>query len=166
MRCCIFSHFVRLQRRNERATMRLIKRLSFALIVAVLGLLGVAPAAAAPFSSQWAQARITNTIVLGETSEHPPALWTAGDAAFTPAQTTAKAILAWTGTDTEQSINLLLSHNGLDYAHKLVLPFHALAAPAVLVAHAEPYDYTIVAWTALDHHLNILFNVYGHQHHL
>src|SRR6185437_10951487 len=117
--------------------MRIIRRLVFALIGSALVLLAPAPAVAAPLPAHWThRASITNIIVLGENSHDAPALWTAGDAVFAPAESTAKSILAWTGTNSGRWINLMLSHNGLDYTNKLVLPFSALARSAVLVAHA------------------------------
>jgi len=139
--------------------MRFTRLLVFLLSVPLLAWGGAA--IAAPVMPM--ELHISHSIILNQSSNDGPALWTSGDAAFTPQDNTASAILAWTGTNSQHFINLMTSRDGLDYGNKLTLDVSALARPAITIVREGGFDKTVVAFTASDRHLTVIYNVYGHR---
>ena len=123
---------------------------------ALVGMIGGATAQAASlrpgvvFGPPTESAKVT---IWGDTSIDGPALW-AGYG------TAPKAILAWTGTDSQHHLNFMTSSDGLHFANKHILPELSLWRPAVVFnasGRGEPYGNIILAWTGADprHTLNV-----------
>jgi hypothetical protein len=92
-------------------------------------------------------------VVLGDTSIDGPALATT----YTP-----HTVLAWTGTDSGHSLNVMTSSDGLHYGNKHILDESSLWRPAVAFidsGRGAPYGTIVLAWTGTDtnHTLNLMF---------
>lgn len=88
-----------------------------------------------------------------------PALWTAP----TSESNVPAAALAWTGTDSNHSLNVMLSTNGTSFGQKVTLSESTFTRPAILVV-PQPSGYKVaIAWVGTDpgHSLNIDWDVYG-----
>ena len=83
-------------------------------------------------------------VILPDTSIDGASLWTSPTNSI-------RAVIAWTGTDTQHHLNIMTSADGLHYTNKHILPFTSLWRPAVVFnvsERGEPYGNIIVAWTA------------------
>lgn len=99
-----------------------------------------------------AQAEITK-VTLNDTSIDGPALWTTTTG-------TVRGVLAWTGTDTAHSLNVMLTTIGTAFSSKVTLSETSPARPAVArTANGK----VAIAWIGTDanHTLNVLYDVYG-----
>ncbi|HEX9035464.1 MAG TPA: polysaccharide deacetylase family protein [Ktedonobacterales bacterium] len=105
-----------------------------------------APAITGPFKL------ITRTN-LGQTSIDGPAL-----ASRTSGQT--RLAIAWTGTDPQRRLNVMLSSTGFDFGSKVILNENSPFRPALAMT---PTGQVAIAWTGIDsaHTLNVLYDVYG-----
>lgn len=99
-----------------------------------------------------AQAEITK-VALNDTSIDGPALWTTTNG-------TIRGALAWTGTDTAHSINVMLTSIGTSFGSKVTLNETSPVRPAITRTTSGK---VAVAWIGTDasHTLNVLYDVYG-----
>ena len=104
------------------------------------------PAITGPFK------QITKTI-LADTSIDGPAL-----AGLTTGRT--RAAIAWTGTDTERHLNVMISETGFGFYSKRILGDTSPYRPAVTMA---PGGQVAIAWVGTDNArtLNVLYDIYG-----
>ncbi|HUY79134.1 MAG TPA: hypothetical protein VMV29_20370 [Ktedonobacterales bacterium] len=115
-----------------------------------------APITASSVNTPGARAtHITDKVILPETSIDGPAL----DSVATGG--TNESVIAWTGTDALNHLNVETSADGLHFGHKLILDDTSAFRPDVAIgALNAPIS---VAWTGTDpnHSLNVLYDVYG-----
>jgi peptidoglycan/xylan/chitin deacetylase (PgdA/CDA1 family) len=92
-----------------------------------------------------------NKITLGETSIDGPSLWTSSTGGV-------RAVIAWSGTDTSHSLNLLSSGDGLGWGNKVTLGESSSFRPAVIRTGPGSSDSVVMAWIGTDPNqsLNIL----------
>ncbi|MFI5278572.1 MAG: hypothetical protein ACHQ1E_14960, partial [Ktedonobacterales bacterium] len=125
------------------------------IVMALAPLVPAAPAAQArterPAASQAPVER--GKVTLADTSVDGPALWTSNASA--PNLGLASA-LAWTGTDANHSLNVMVSSDGMTYGGKLTFAESSDSRPAVVAVGAPPS--IVLAWTGTDpnHSLNLL----------
>ncbi len=146
--------------RNSRKA-SLLARLTTAL--ALVAMLGLGLAAAAPSAKATTAATAAPAItgpfnlitksVLSDTSIDGPAL-----AGLTTGRT--RAAIAWTGTDQERRLNVMISETGSGFYSKRTLSETARYGPAITMI---PDDKVAIAWVGTDsaRTLNVLYNVYG-----
>jgi beta-N-acetylhexosaminidase len=127
---------------------------------AILALAAAVPAEAAPRETGAATATSGPPIessksTLGDTSVDEPALWTSNPSGAKPA---LASVLAWIGTDSGHSLNLMPSGDGITYydTQKVTFAESSNDRPAVVVQAST--SIVIVAWTGTDpnHTLNLL----------
>jgi hypothetical protein len=111
--------------------------------------------------------------VLPETSIDGPAFSSLSDyvpsSQTFPPGTFPATVIAWTGTDTSHSLNVIESGDGITYTkNKITLQEFSDARPAVLLYNNNHIgtlapNLVVLAWTGTDpnHSLNVLFDVYG-----
>ena len=134
-------------------------------VVLALGVVGTAPARAAPTPSAAAPARLATFLlaknVLPETSIDGPAL-SSIVGAFEGVSFNKSAI-AWTGTDAAHHLNVETSSDGLHFGNKLTLHETSSFRPDVTQMSEPAGGQITVAWTGTDanHSLNVLFDVYS-----
>ena len=131
---------------------------SIMFLVSVFALLGASPAMAIhPQVPLHALMNQSAKVTLPETSIAGPALW---DRASTSGGVGPAAVIAWTGTDPDHSLNIETSTDGLDFANKATLSEFALTAPAVLVVNNTT---VVIAWVGTDphHSLNVIYDALG-----
>ncbi len=106
----------------------------------------------APHALSASAAEIAKT-TLNDTSIDGPALWATSNG-------TVRAVLAWTGTDSLHSLNVMTTAIGTKFGSKVVLSDTSFARPAVT---RTPSGKVAVAWSGTDanHTLNVLYDVYG-----
>lgn len=132
-----------------------LRRVGMSLVLlglAALSLISATPARAAPtalavvFGPPAEGAKVT----LDDTSIDGPALWSSPTGS-------PKAILAWTGTDTQHRLNYMTSTDGLQYANKHILADTSPWRPAVTFDSGGRAGFIVVAWTGRDaaHTLNV-----------
>jgi hypothetical protein len=129
---------------------------------ALVGLLGSAPARAAPgtpgtIAVVFGPPTLVSKVTLGDTSIDGPSLWAAPSGSV-------RAVLAWTGIDPQHHLNVMRSaNNGLTYTNKLVVRELSATRPAVVRMSDAAGGAVTLAWTGTDpnHTLNVLFDVYG-----
>lgn len=92
-------------------------------------------------------------VVLGDTSVDAPALWTRDPQSPTVGLT---SVLAWTGTNTGHSLNMMKSGDGVTYGGKTTFAESSATRPAV-AAQGTPLT-IVLAWTGTNtsHSLNLL----------
>jgi hypothetical protein len=140
------------------------KYLRFSLFVAcgLLVALGTVPALAAPARPTTAHGAMRQPaedqkFTLPDTSSAGPALWsqTVSRLSNGPA-----AVLAWTGTDPNHSLNIETSTDGEHYGNKVTLDEYSITAPSVL---AISPGIVVLAWDGTDpnHSLNVMYDALG-----
>lgn len=127
-------------------------------LIALIPVIPASPAAAAP-----RQSRLTplasvapvehSKVVLSDTSVDAPALWTSDPRSPTLGLT---SVLAWTGTNSGHSLNIMTSADGLTYGSKMTFAESSATRPAV-AAQGAPLT-VVLAWTGTNsgHSLNLL----------
>jgi hypothetical protein len=140
----------------------------YGIACSIFAALIAAPALAAPVHSEATSvARIQPTegqkFTLPESSIAGPALWSQAvttPRVGSPPVAVPLAVLAWTGTDPNHSLNVETSSDGLHYGNKVTLDESSITAPAVLVVNA---NIIVLAWVGSDPHhlLNVLYDVSG-----
>jgi hypothetical protein len=93
----------------------------------------------------FAQTALTDKVVLGETAIGHPALVNRNDQSL---------VVAWTGTDHQQHINLVQTTTGTNFFGKVTLQEVSVDGPALAFGNQR----TFVAWTGTDlaHSLNVI----------
>ena len=126
-----------------------------ALVLALVGVIPLVPAVSARSASQVVNPAPVeqSKVTLGDTSSDGPALWTRDPAA---PQVGVTSVLAWVGTDSKHSLNMMSSADGVTYGGKVVFPEYSATRPAV-AAQGTPLT-MVLAWTGTDarHSLNLL----------
>ncbi|MGO8950297.1 MAG: hypothetical protein ACLQUY_22085 [Ktedonobacterales bacterium] len=154
-------------------------KLSTVILVLVVGLtvgalgITVPHVAAAPLHAKVASSvpvRELDKEVLPETSIDGPAFSSLSDyVPQSPAYGSPPAsVIAWTGTDSYHSLNVMESVDGFKYQQKVTLHEDSATRPAVLlfanktIGTLSP-NLVVLAWTGTDpnHSLNVMFDVYG-----
>jgi hypothetical protein len=109
------------------------------------------PAAAAPRPGASAAATVLNVEQLGDTSIDGPDVWTSNPGS---PNVGLASVLAWTGTNSAHSLNILQSSDGVTYGGKVTFGESAISRPAVAVQ--GPPTTIVLAWTGADsnHSLN------------
>ncbi len=98
----------------------------------------------------------------GQTSIDSPGFWS-DSGSQAPSPSAPHAAIAWVGTDSSHSLNVMLSADGLNYTSKLTLHETSYSHPAVLVTFVSGKAITTLAWTGTNsgRWLNITYDVYG-----
>jgi hypothetical protein len=94
-------------------------------------------------------------VILPDTSIAAPALWS--ETVMSPSN--PAVVLAWVGTDTNHSLNIETSQDGLHYGNKHTFGDNSNLAPAVAVVGGK----IIIAWAGTDprHSLNVVYDALG-----
>lgn len=123
------------------------------LVTSIVALLPVIPAHAAPRAARQAASE-SRKVTLGDTSADGPALWTSNPGA---PNLGLAAVLAWNGTDTYHSLNIMQSGDGVHFGGKVTF-FGETSATRPAVAAMGPPTTIVVAWTGTDarRRLNLL----------
>lgn len=132
-----------------------------------------APVRSEASASASAPVHEVNAEVLPETSIDGPGFSSLSDyvpnpQTYPPGSFPATAI-AWTGTDSGHSLNVIQSQDGFDYSkNKVTLQENSGSHPAVLLfanttSGTLGPNLVVLAWTGTDsnHSLNVMFDVYG-----
>jgi hypothetical protein len=123
------------------------------LLAAMLSMVGMATIAHASARVALGQPTEGTKVILDDTSIDGPAIATT----YAPA-----TVLAWTGTDANNHLNVMTSSNGLNYGNKHILSETSLWRPALAFVDSgrgAPYGTIVLAWTGTDpdHTLNVEF---------
>ena len=89
---------------------------------------------------------------------------TLGDTSFTAPSITSfkgKLCIAWTGTDSRHSLNVMSSADGRSFANKVTLADTSFATPSIVASG----NYLYLAWSGNDsaHSLNLLCSAHGNS---
>jgi len=100
---------------------------------------------------------------LKEASIDGPALWTNSTYPPVAGSTLPASVVAWTGTDTHHSLNVITSTNGVSYGHHIILSYTSFARPSVLALQVGTSAVVVLAWAGTNstHSLHVLYDAYG-----
>ncbi len=127
-----------------------------AVILAIATLATALPAlsaVAAPRRAAVASVNALSVKQLSDTSIDGPDVWTSNPGS---PNIGLASVMAWTGTNSTHSLNIMQSSDGVTYGGKVTFPESAIGRPAVAVQ--GPPTTIILAWTGVDskHSLNLL----------